>query len=278
MGLERIVSILQNKTSNYDTDVFMPIFEAIQKKTGIRPYTGKVGKEDVDHVDMAYRVVADHIRTLTIAITDGAQPGNDGRNYVIRRILRRGVRYARSYLYPAGSTYEPGFFSGLTPVVVELLGDAFPTLRGSPGTGMTPEKVAAIILDEEISFLKTLDRGIAQFEKFALQDKASNVISGPHAFMLYDTFGFPVDLTLLMAEEKGMTVDNAGYEACMQAQRAKSRGEAKEGEVVLALEAEQTDKLANELAVAATQDAEKYVWKSSGVSVLVWCVCVCVCV
>ena len=143
---------------------------------------------------------------------------------------------------------------------------------------MTPEKVAAIILDEEISFLKTLDRGIAQFEKFALQDKASNVISGPHAFMLYDTFGFPVDLTLLMAEEKGMTVDNAGYEACMQAQRAKSRGEAKEGEVVLALEAEQTDKLANELAVAATQDAEKYVWKSSGVSMCLCGVFVCVCV
>ena len=87
MGLERITSILQGKMSNYDTDIFTPIFEAIHKKTGVRPYTGKVGDEDADHVDMAYRVVADHIRTLTIAITDGALPGNDGRNYVIRRFV-----------------------------------------------------------------------------------------------------------------------------------------------------------------------------------------------
>jgi alanyl-tRNA synthetase len=90
---------------------------------------------------MAYRVVADHIRTLTIAITDGALPGNEGRNYVIRRILRRGVRYARQYLYPAGSTYEAGFFAGLVGLVVQLLGDAFPELKGNPGTGMTPDKV-----------------------------------------------------------------------------------------------------------------------------------------
>jgi len=109
-----------------------------------------------------------------------------------------------------------------------------------------------------------LDRGIAQFEKFATQDKATNVISGSHAFMLYDTFGFPVDLTLLMAEEKGMTVDNNGYEAAMAAQKAKSRGEAKEGEVVLTLEAEQTDKLANELSIAATVDSAKYEWVSMG--------------
>jgi len=264
MGLERITSILQGKMSNYDTDIFVPIFDAIQAKTGVRAYTGTVGAADADHVDMAYRVVADHIRTLTIAITDGALPGNEGRNYVVRRILRRGVRYARSYLYPPGTQYEPGFFSGLTPLVVEILGGAFPELNGNPGTDMTPEKVAAIILEEEISFLKTLDRGIAQFEKFATQDKATNVISGSHAFMLYDTFGFPVDLTLLMAEEKGMTVDNNGYEAAMAAQKAKSRGEAKEGEVVLTLEAEQTDKLANELSIAATVDSAKYEWVSMG--------------
>ena len=262
MGLERITSILQGKMSNYDTDIFTPIFEAIHKKTGVRPYSGKVAEEDADHVDMAYRVVADHIRTLTIAITDGALPGNEGRNYVIRRILRRGVRYARSYLCPQG--YEAGFFSGLSPLVVEILGGAFPELKGNEGTGMTPEKVAAIILEEEVSFLKTLDRGIAQFEKFAAQDKAANVISGPHAFMLYDTFGFPVDLTLLMAEEKGMNVDQEGYEAAMAAQKAKSRGEAKEGEIVLTLEAEQTDKLANELAIAATVDSAKYDWVSAG--------------
>jgi len=213
---------------------------------------------------MAYRVVADHIRTLTIAITDGAQPGNDGRNYVIRRILRRGVRYAKQYLYPAGTTYEAGFFSGLTAKVVELLGDAFPELKGNPGTGMTPEKVSQVILEEELSFLKTLDRGIAQFEKFAAEDKATGTVSGPHAFMLYDTFGFPIDLTLLMAEEKGLKVDSDGYNEAMEKQRAKSRGEAKEGEKVLVLEAEQTDKLAKELNIETSKDADKYSWMSSG--------------
>jgi len=264
MGLERITSILQGKMSNYDTDIFTPIFDAIHKRTGVRPYTGKVGKEDTDGVDMAYRVVADHIRTLTIAVTDGAQPGNDGRNYVIRRILRRGVRYARQYLYPAGTQYEAGFFSSLSSLVVDVLGEAFPELKGNPGVGMTPEKVASIIYEEEVSFLRTLDRGIAQFEKFAEVDKGAGRISGEHAFMLYDTFGFPVDLTLLMAEEKGISVDSQGYEECMEKQRAKSRGEAKEGEVVLVLEAEQTDKLAKELGVTATDDTSKYEWTSAG--------------
>ncbi|KAJ1493096.1 alanyl-tRNA synthetase [Baffinella frigidus] len=230
MGMERITSILQDKMSNYDTDLFTPIFEAIHLKTGVRPYTGKVGVEDTDGVDMAYRVVADHIRTLTIAVTDGAQPGSEGRSYVIRRVMRRGVRYAKQYLFPEGVKYE----------------------------------VAQIILEEEISFLKTLDRGIAQFEKFAALDKASGKLSGPHAFMLYDTFGFPVDLTLLMAEEKGMIVDQEGYDVAMAEQKAKSRGEAKEGSVVLTLEAEQTDKVANELAVAPTIDIKKYEWASAG--------------
>eukprot|EP00292_Cryptomonas_paramecium_P002063 CAMPEP_0113686664 /NCGR_PEP_ID=MMETSP0038_2-20120614/15427_1 /TAXON_ID=2898 /ORGANISM="Cryptomonas paramecium" /LENGTH=975 /DNA_ID=CAMNT_0000607035 /DNA_START=18 /DNA_END=2945 /DNA_ORIENTATION=- /assembly_acc=CAM_ASM_000170 len=264
MGMERITSILQQKMSNYDTDIFTPIFSAIQAKTGIRPYSGKVGKDDVDGVDMAYRVVADHIRTLTIAITDGAIPGNEGRNYVIRRILRRGVRYARQYLYPAGTNYEPGFFAGLTSKVVEILGGAFPELQNNPGTNMTPEKVAQVILEEEVSFLRTLDKGISQFEKFAAEDKASGKISGPHAFMLYDTFGFPLDLTVLMAEEKGMVVDKAGYEECMAEQRARSRGEGKAGDKVITLEAEQTDKLAKELAVSPTDDSSKFSWVSKG--------------
>ena len=307
MGMERITSILQGKMSNYDTDLFTPIFDAIHNKTGVRPYTGKVGAEDVDGIDMAYRVVADHIRTLTIAITDGAQPGSEGRSYVIRygarsqkrdaqrevhrsrnvlllsrsarscagrggsdaaarrrRVMRRGVRYARQYLFPEGAKYEAGFFAGLSSLVIDLLGDTFPELRGNPGTGMTPEKVSQIILEEEVSFLKTLDRGIAMFEKFAALDQASGKISGPHAFMLYDTFGFPIDLTLLMAEEKGMVVDQDGYDAAMAEQKAKSRGEAKEGAIVLTLEAEQTDKVANELKVAPTVDLKKYEWTSAG--------------
>lgn len=236
----------------------------MQAKTGMRPYTGKIGKEDADGVDMAYRVVADHIRTLTIAINDGALPGSDGRNYVVRRVLRRGVRYARQKLYPAGSSYEAGFFASLVPTVVELLGDAFPELKLNPGNGFTPEKVAEIILEEEVSFVRTLDKGIAQFEKFAVIDAPSGKLSGQHAFMLYDTFGFPVDLTLLMAEEKGMLVDSDAYTQCMLDQKARSRGEGKEGGKTVILEAEQTDKLANQMGISATNDASKFDWVSKG--------------
>ena len=116
----------------------------------------------------------------------------------------------------------------------------------------------------QVSFLRTLDKGISQFDKFAAEDKASGQITGPHAFMLYDTFGFPLDLTVLMAEEKGLAVDKAGYEACMAEQRARSRGEGKEGDKVIVLEAEQTDRLAKELAVPATEDSARYNWVAKG--------------
>jgi alanyl-tRNA synthetase len=115
-GLERIVAVMQNKTSNYDTDLFTPIFDAIREGTGCRTYTGLVGAEDTDGIDMAYRVVSDHIRTLTIALSDGGTPDNTGRGYVLRRILRRGVRYATEKL-----NAKPGFFASLVPKVVEIL-------------------------------------------------------------------------------------------------------------------------------------------------------------
>jgi alanyl-tRNA synthetase len=115
MGFERLVSVVQNKRSNYDTDVFLPIFAKIQELTGVRPYTGKFGNDDVDGIDTAYRVVADHVRTLTFALSDGGVPNNVGRGYVLRRILRRGSRYARKKL---GVTIG-SFFSSLMPVVVE---------------------------------------------------------------------------------------------------------------------------------------------------------------
>lgn len=120
LGLERLVSILQNKLSNYDTDVFTPLFDRIQEMTGARAYTGKLGKEDTDGIDTAYRVVADHIRTLTFAISDGGVPSNEGRGYVLRRILRRGARYVRKYFnVPIGS-----FFSGLVGTLVgQMVGD-----------------------------------------------------------------------------------------------------------------------------------------------------------
>ena len=144
------------KRSNYDTDLFQTIFGHIKEKTGARAYTGKVGDEDTDKVDMAYRVVADHIRTLTIALTDGATPSNDGRGYVLRRILRRAVRFGREIL---GG--PPGFFHKLVPAVLETLGDAFPELK------KRPEDVTAIIEEEELQFGRTLDLGIKKFKHFS---------------------------------------------------------------------------------------------------------------
>ncbi|MBY0260693.1 MAG: alanine--tRNA ligase, partial [Phycisphaerales bacterium] len=147
MGLERITSILQAKRSNYDTDVFVPIFAAIEDLTrGRHSYMGRLGAADKDHVDTAFRVIADHIRTLTFAVTDGAVPSNEGRGYVLRRILRRAVRYGRQTL-----GLEGGFFARLVPVVVENFGDAFPELRTNPA------RVAEVLREEEESFGKTLD-------------------------------------------------------------------------------------------------------------------------
>ncbi|MCA9290529.1 MAG: alanine--tRNA ligase [Phycisphaerales bacterium] len=210
MGLERVTRVLQGKRSNYDTDLWTPIFDAIRTRTGARPYAGGLD----DAVDIAYRVIADHLRCLTVAITDGATPGNDGRGYVLRRILRRAVRMANQAL----GMREP-VLADLVPAVVDSLGDAFPELR----THAT--RVAGIIRDEEHGFLRTLDRGIELFILAA--DRAvkdgSTAISGDDAFKLHDTFGFPIDLTQVMAAERGMSVDLADYEQRMEQARDASR-------------------------------------------------------
>jgi len=247
MGLERLVSVLQNVRSNYDTDVFGPIFMKIEQLTGSRPYGGKLGAADKDGVDTAYRVIADHIRTLTIAITDGALPSNEGRGYVLRRILRRAVRYGRQMLHA-----KSGFFAALVPTVVEHFGGAFPELKKNPA------KVQGIILEEEESFGKTLDRGIKLFEEVAASAK-DKTISGADAFKLYDTFGFPLDLTKLMAEERGMTVDETAYEAELEKAKEISRaGPAKDGgEKQIALSGEQVARLKH-LGVQPTDDSSKY--------------------
>ncbi len=245
MGLERIVSVLQNKLSNYDTDIFMPLFDAIQKLTGARAYSGKVGADDTDGVDEAYRVIADHIRTLVIAITDGQMPGNDGRGYVLRRILRRAVRYGRQKL-----NAPEGFFAALSPTVVASLGDAFPELKENP------TKIQVIIADEEESFGKTLDRGIKMFEDIAGESKS---ISGDDAFKLYDTYGFPVDLTQIMAEERGLKVDLDGFEIAMEEAKERSRqgGRKDEGGHKIELRAEQIAKLGH-LNIKPTNDDAKF--------------------
>ncbi len=252
MGFERLASILQGKDSNYDTDIFMPIFEAITKITGARPYAGKVGVEDVGFVDMAYRVVADHIRTLSFAIADGAVPSNDGRGYVLRRVLRRAVRYGRQNL---GA--ELGFFSKLVPIFVQLMGKTFPELIEQEA------QITAIIKDEEESFSRTLDKGLLKFKELA-EAGSDKVFSGEDAHFLYTSMGFPIDLTELMAEELGMTIDKDGFEAKMDeekqlsaaAHQAKMSGSSGKD---MRLVAEQTSYLVS-CGIAATDDSAKYLW------------------
>ena len=208
MGLERLVRVLQHKDSNYDIDLFTPIFHAIEKHTGAHPYGGELA----DPVDIAYRVIADHIRCLTTAITDGALPGNEGRGYVLRRILRRAVRHAHQTLKTRGP-----WLHELVPTVVATLGDAFPELTEHP------HRVAAVIRDEEESFLRTLDRGIALFDKAVTASGGTGSVRAADAFKLHDTYGFPIDLTRVMAQERGLAVDEAGFETLMEAARQRSR-------------------------------------------------------
>ena len=204
MGFERVTAVLQGKGSNYDTDVFTPIFAAIHNVTGAEPYTGKLD----DLKDTAYRVIADHIRALTFALTDGAVPSNVGRGYVLRSILRRAERYGRQYL----GTTEP-FLYELVPTVVEVMGSAFPELKANLGVILTQR-----ILEEEKSFLRTLDRGIRLFQEVAAKARrtGSTLISGDDTFELHTTYGFFPDITRQMAAEVGLAVDEERYEQRMK--------------------------------------------------------------
>ena len=235
MGFERLVSVIQNKRSNYDTDVFFPIFERIQQLTGVRPYQGRFGNDDKDGIDTAYRVVADHVRTLTFALSDGGVPNKDGRGYVLRRILRRGARYARKKL---GVTIG-SFFSSLVPVVVEqmvcsiisimlhatfyLQGDTFPEITHKV------DEIKEILDEEEESFSRTLDRGEKLFDDFALKAQSAGCqeLNGKDIWRLYDTFGFPVDLTRLMAEELNLGINEKEFEEAQALSKEASKGSTK---------------------------------------------------
>lgn len=246
MGLERITSVLQGKMSNYATDVFTPIFDDIRRITGAAPYTDKVGPEDTDGKDMAYRVVADHIRTLSFAIADGARPGNDGRDYVLRRILRRAVRYGREKL---GG--QLGFFSQMVDGFVKHMGGAYPELVKAQAT------IYEVIKEEEASFSRTLSKGIELFKKFA-EGAQGGLIGGQDAFVLWDTYGFPVDLTQLMAEERGLRVDMEGFRKAMEGARELARAARKAGGAdALKFEAEATAGLKS-MEVPLTNDKPKY--------------------
>src|SRR5213596_784405 len=225
MGFERVTAIIQgtkNLTdfsgtiSNYETDIFRPIFDEIEKLSG-KKYTNTLpGSSNIENAasdiqtDVAFRVIADHIRTLSFAIADGIIPSNEGRGYVLRRILRRAVRYGRTLGF-----HEPFFFK-LVDVVAKTMGDVFPELWAQQ------PKIREIIRREEESFNKTLDIGIDVFEQ-GIQRHNLDHIPGDFAFLLYDTYGFPLDLTELLARERGLTVDVAGFERLMEEQRERAR-------------------------------------------------------
>jgi alanyl-tRNA synthetase len=205
MGFERVSAVLQGKLSNYDTDVFSPYLNWLAKTSGIASGSN-------EEADIAMRVIADHIRTLTHAITDGALPGNEGRGYVLRRILRRAARYGRKLNFTDPFLYE------LSTVVVKTMGATFPELKERA------EHVQRVIRAEEDSFNITLDRGLALFEEIAktAEESESPSIGGESAFKLYDTFGFPIDLTEVLARERGLEVDMPHFRELLQEQKDRS--------------------------------------------------------
>jgi len=213
MGFERVAAVLQGKSSNYDSDVFTPLFEKITELTGA-VYTASLDSA----TDIAMRVIADHCRTLTFALSDGAMPGNEGRGYVLRRILRRAVRYAGTL-----GCHEPIMYK-MVEVLVRTMGDVFPELEKQQAT------VEKIIRAEEESFLATLGRGTEIFNEVVAGMKKSGAatISGEDAFKLYDTFGFPLDLTRLMAAEVCLGIDEKGFEHCMTEQKTRARMDRKD--------------------------------------------------
>jgi alanyl-tRNA synthetase len=255
MGFERAVAIIQGTknltdfsetTSNYETDVFRPIFDEIEKLSGKKyastlPTVGRLcetpaadtaalqNQNEQEKIDVAFRVIADHIRALSFAIADGIIPSNEGRGYVLRRILRRAVRYGRTLGF-----HEPFFFK-LVDVVAKTMGDVFPEVRAKQKT------IKDTICREEEAFNKTLDKGIELFEArmLSVERDAKKVVPlggwvilpGDFAFRLYDTYGFPLDLTELMARERGLTVDVAGFERLMEQQRERARKAQKKEEI-----------------------------------------------
>lgn len=253
MGYERLVSVLQNKMSNYDTDVFTPLFDTISRITGAREYRGQFGEEDADGIDTAYRVVADHVRTLTFAIADGGIPNNEGRGYVVRRVLRRGARYARKYLDPEG-TQIGTFFSKIVPTLVQQMGDMFPEIKSKEAD------VKEILNEEEASFSKTLDRGERQFAIYAQKSKlkGSKKLHGADVWRLYDTFGFPVDLTRLMAEESGLEIDEKEFEDARLKAKEASRGEKKAAVDLVKLDVHDLGNLSKMNEVPQTNDDAKF--------------------
>ena len=213
MGFERLCMALQGKTSNYDTDVFMPLIEKVEKITGLKYTSNEVKNisETQNKTNIAIRVIVDHVRAVAFAIADGQLPSNTGAGYVIRRILRRAIRYGFTFL----NTKEP-FINKLVEVLADQMGEFFPEIKSQQ------QLVTNVIREEEASFLKTLDQGLQLLDNVVSQTNG-NEVSGVKAFELYDTFGFPKDLTALILKEKGMSFNESEFDASMKAQKDRSR-------------------------------------------------------
>ncbi|MBR2144589.1 MAG: alanine--tRNA ligase, partial [Akkermansia sp.] len=234
MGFERACAMMQctkgftdfsRRVSNYSTDVFRPVFSRIEEISGrkyvdIYPQDATPEQKETLRESVAFRVIADHIRTLSFSIADGILPGNNGRNYVLRRILRRAVRYGRTL------GLEKPFLSELVDTLAAEMGRVFPELVGRKAT------IKEVLLREETSFNETLDRGLELFDK---EVAATGRVSGDFAFKLYDTYGFPIDLTALMARERGLEVDTARFDELMEEQRQRAKA-AQKKQVVRALD------------------------------------------
>jgi alanyl-tRNA synthetase len=244
MGFERLVAVLQGKKSNYDTDVFQPLISHLEKMSG-RSYEG-------DNA-VAMRVVADHIRMLSFAVADGVLPSNDGRGYVLRRILRRAVRFGRNL------GFNRAFMGELFPVVEETLAGTFPELSEHR------DNILRALKSEEESFASTLERGMTLFDEAVnnVKEGGANAFSGDDAFKLYDTYGFPMDLTRLMASERGLTLDEDRFEVLMNEQRDRARGTRKNE-----LLAAETDLIAELVSRGVKSEFNGYREISTGTGVL----------
>ncbi len=222
MGFERLVRMMQGKHSNYDTDVFQPIIKAEQDITGLKYFTFEEETEtpiskDQDNINVAMRVCADHLRAVAFSIADGQLPSNAKAGYVIRRILRRAVRYAYTFL-----GQKDGFLYKLVPTLVHEMGDAFPELKAQQ------QLITKVIKEEEDSFLRTLDKGIGMLDKAMeeMKSKGDKELNGEQAFRLFDTYGFPLDLTELICRENGFTVNEEQFNVEMQKQKERARNAA----------------------------------------------------
>uniref|UniRef100_H3BBM9 alanine--tRNA ligase n=1 Tax=Latimeria chalumnae TaxID=7897 RepID=H3BBM9_LATCH len=253
MGLERLVTTLQGKRSNYDTDLFTPILAAIGRGTKAPAYRGLVGEADIGHVDMAYRVVADHIRTLSVCIADGVYPGMSGAELVLRRILRRAVRFSADVLQT-----PPGFLAGLVPTVVEILGDTYPELKRDVSGIMD------IISENEAAFLSSLSRGRGVIDRTLERMGGAKIFPVGVAWSLHRNLGFPLDLIGLMLEERGVSMDTeALHQLAEEETKEKAQVQQEESESGQQLSVHSLAELQRR-GIQTTDDSPKYAYALGG--------------